>query len=107
MTIQPSSGAPASHRVLLASPALQFAISVIGVLDGAEISANVKPLLTKAPVIQGIAVGHRRGLEDLVRAVDMLGLQPVIARRYRPDAIREAFAHLDRGPFGKLVIEMD
>lgn len=82
-------------------------ISVIGVLDGAEISANVKPLLTKAPVIQGIAVGHRRALEDFVRAVDMLGLKPVIARRYRPDAIREAFAHLDRGPFGKLVIEMD
>ncbi|WP_085025521.1 zinc-dependent alcohol dehydrogenase family protein [Ensifer aridi] len=80
-------------------------ISVIGVLEGFEVSGPVAPLLLKSPVVQGISVGHRRALEDLVGAVDRIGLKPVIDKRYRFTEFREALAHLDRGPFGKLVIE--
>jgi hypothetical protein len=40
-----------------------------------------------------------------VRAVDSIGLKPVIDRRYRFEEADQAFAHLDRGPFGKVVIE--
>ncbi|WP_117191651.1 zinc-dependent alcohol dehydrogenase family protein [Rhizobium terrae] len=80
-------------------------ISLIGVFDGFEISGSAAPLLQKAPVVQGIAVGYRRALEDFVRAVDAIGLKPVIDRRYRFEEAEQAFAHLDRGPFGKIVIE--
>ena len=80
-------------------------ISVIGVLEGLEISAPTVPLILKSPTVQGISVGHRRALEDFVRAVDAIGLKPVIDRRYRFEEAREAFAHLDRGAFGKIVIE--
>ncbi|HEY0210582.1 NAD(P)-dependent alcohol dehydrogenase [Acerihabitans sp.] len=79
-------------------------ISVIGVLDGVDISGPGGPLLLKSPVIQGIGVGHRRALEDLVRAVDTIGLKPVIDRQYRFDQLPEALDHLDRGPFGKIVL---
>lgn len=80
-------------------------ISLIGVFEGFDITAPVAPFLLKSPVLQGIAVGHRRALEDFVRAIDATGLKPVIDRRYRFEEAREAFAHLDRGAFGKIVIE--
>jgi len=80
-------------------------IHVIGVLDGFEVSGPVGPLLLKSPTVQGISVGHRRALEDLVRAVDVSGIKPVIDHRYAFEELPEALAHLDRGPFGKLVIE--
>lgn len=80
-------------------------VSVIGVFDGLEISGSAPDLLLKAPVVQGISVGHRRALEDFVRAVDAISLKPVIDKRYRFEEAGQAFTHLDRGPFGKIVIE--
>ena len=81
-------------------------ISVIGVLEGFEISAPVGPVMLKGLTIQGIGVGHRRALEDLIRAVDRLALKPIIDARYRLADLPAALAHLDRGPFGKIVIEL-
>jgi NADPH:quinone reductase-like Zn-dependent oxidoreductase len=91
----------------LAAVAVQGRISVIGVLEGFEISGPAAPLLLKSPVVQGISVGHRRGLEDLVDAVDRTGLKPVIGQRYALKDLPAALEHLDRGPFGKLVVTMD
>lgn len=90
----------------LQAVAVQGRISVIGVLEGAELSAPVSSVLLKSPVIQGIGVGHRRALEDLVAAVDQTGLKPVVDARYRFEDFREALAHLDRGAFGKVVVEV-
>jgi len=79
-------------------------IHVIGVLEGFEISGPVAPLLLKSPTVQGISVGHRRALEDFVRAVDISGIKPVIDKAYAFEQLPEALAHLDRGPFGKIVV---
>ncbi|WP_410012785.1 zinc-dependent alcohol dehydrogenase family protein [Sodalis sp. RH24] len=84
--------------------AVHGTISVIGVFEGFDISGPGGPLLLKSPVIQGIGVGHRRALEDLVRAVDTIGLKPVIDRQYGFDQLPDALDHLDRGPFGKIVL---
>lgn len=81
-------------------------IHMIGALDGFEISAPVMPLLMKDAVIQGIGTGHRRALEDLVRAVDRVGLRPVVDARYALPDLPAALQHLDRGPFGKIVVTM-
>ncbi|MBP2444438.1 zinc-dependent alcohol dehydrogenase family protein [Rhizobium leguminosarum] len=97
-------GGPHLGRALEAV-AVNGRISVIGVFEGFEVSAPAAPLLLKAPVVQGISVGHRRALEDLVRAVDQTGLKPVIDRRYAFEDLPEALDHLYRGPFGKVVIE--
>ncbi|WWE90582.1 NAD(P)-dependent alcohol dehydrogenase [Bradyrhizobium sp. 6(2017)] len=48
------------------------------------------PILVTAPTIQGIVTGHRRALEDLVRAVDRSRLKPSIDRRYSFDKLPEA-----------------
>ena len=60
--------------------------------------------MLKSPVIQGIGVGHRRALEDFVRAVDVTRLKPVIEHRYRFNQLAQALEHLDRGAFGKIVL---
>lgn len=80
-------------------------ISMIGVLEGGQVSGPVGPLLLKNPTIQGIAVGHRRAQEDLVRAVDHLGLKPVIDAQYRVADLPAALDHFARGAFGKIVLD--
>lgn len=89
----------------LKAVAVNGRISVIGVLEGFEVSGPAGLLLLKAPVVQGISVGHRRALEDLVRAVDQTGLKPVIDKRYAFEELPQALDHLYRGPFGKVVVE--
>lgn len=78
--------------------------SVIGILEGDEISSSVYPVIMGRPTIQGISVGHRRALEDLVRAVDATGLQPVVAAEYSHADLPAALDQLARGPFGKIVL---
>ncbi|WP_244224963.1 zinc-dependent alcohol dehydrogenase family protein [Corallococcus sicarius] len=89
----------------LEAVALHGRISVIGVFEGFTVTGSSIPLLLKEPTIRGINVGHRRGLEELVRAVDRLGLKPVIDTRYPLADLPAALEHLDRGPFGKVVVE--
>lgn len=90
----------------LEAVAVEGRISVIGVLDGYDLAGSAGLLLLKTVTVQGIRVGHRRALEDLVRAVDVLALKPVIDRRYRLTELPAALDHLDRGAFGKIVIDM-
>ncbi|WP_233595868.1 NAD(P)-dependent alcohol dehydrogenase [Corallococcus sp. CA031C] len=85
--------------------ALHGRISVIGVFEGFTVTGPSAPLLLKEPTIRGINVGHRRALEELVRGVDRLGLKPVIDRRYGLEELPAALEHLERGPFGKIVVE--
>jgi len=81
-------------------------VSVIGNLGGDEVRSSVYPLLLGRAVVQGIGVGHRRALEDLVRAVDAARLKPVIAAQYAADDVPAAFAHLARGALGKVVVRL-
>jgi NADPH:quinone reductase-like Zn-dependent oxidoreductase len=57
-------------------------------------------------VMQGISVGHRRALEDMIRAVDATQLQPVIDKVYGFADVPAAFEHLERGAFGKVVVSV-
>jgi NADPH:quinone reductase-like Zn-dependent oxidoreductase len=82
-------------------------VACIGVQAGFELSAPIGLVLSKQARLQGISIGHRSALERFVRAVDRAGLKPVIDRRYSMSQLPEALAHLDRGPFGKVVIQLD
>ncbi len=95
-----------SFAVSIATVAPGGRVSVIGLLGGVELRAPTTPVLLKAPVIQGIVTGHRRALEDLVRAVDRIGLKPVIGGRYAFEALPDALDHLARGAFGKVVVDV-
>lgn len=78
----------------------------IGALDGFEFSAPAMPLMLKNVTIHGIGTGSRSALERLVRAVDRAGIEPIVDRRFPLSDLAEAFHHLDRGPVGKVVIDV-
>lgn len=78
----------------------------IGALDGFEVSTPVMPLMLKDITVHGIGTGHRRALTRLVEAVDRTGLTPVIDTRYPMAELPAALDHLDRGPFGKVVVDL-
>lgn len=40
------------------------------------------------------------------RAVDAHGIKPVIDKVYAFENVRAAFDHLERGPFGKVVVRL-
>lgn len=82
-------------------------ISIIGVLDGLEIAGAAPTLILKAATLQGIRAGHRRSLENFVRAIDVVGIKPVIDGSYRMEELHAALERLSHGPFGKVVIELD
>lgn len=60
---------------------------------------NVFSLLAKQARIQGINVGHRR-------AFDELNIKPVIDTVYSFGEALDAYKHLYKGAFGKIVIKV-
>ena len=78
----------------------------IGVLEGFDLSTPAPPVMLKALTIHGIGVGHRKALEAFVTAIDRIGLKPVVDERYALAALPAALDHLERGPFGKIVIDV-
>ncbi|WP_119269293.1 zinc-dependent alcohol dehydrogenase family protein [Taklimakanibacter deserti] len=81
-------------------------ISLIGVLEGFDISGPFFPLAAKQVTVEGIQVGNRNGLEAFVRAVDRIRLKPVIDAEYALADFPAALDHLARGPFGKIVVKV-
>ncbi|TPP05072.1 zinc-dependent alcohol dehydrogenase family protein [Rhizobium glycinendophyticum] len=79
-------------------------ICQIGALEGFDISAPAMPLMLKDVTIHGIGTGSRRALTRLVRAVDQAKIKPVVDSTYAFADLHAAFDHLDKGPFGKVVI---
>jgi hypothetical protein len=61
----------------------------------------------KDAVVQGIGTGHCRALEGLVDAVERTGLKPVVSVRHPLVELPAALDDLDRGVFGKVVVELE
>lgn len=81
-------------------------IAQIGFLNDLEIRLSAIPMMLKRAIIQGVSVGHRRALDDMNRAIDMWSIKPVIDQTYGFEEAPAAFARLEEGPFGKIVISI-
>mgnify|MGYP001183588485 CR=1 FL=1 len=81
-------------------------ILLVGLLDSDHISTPVGPLFLRRATINVIGVGPRRALEDMIRAVDVLRVQPVVAAAYDWNDLPAAVAHLRRGAVGKVVVRV-
>jgi NADPH:quinone reductase-like Zn-dependent oxidoreductase len=81
-------------------------ISVIGLLESDELSTPIMSLLASRAQIVAVAVGPRRVLEDVVRMVDHHAIKPVIDGVYDFSQVPQAFDHLKRGAFGKIVVKV-
>jgi NADPH:quinone reductase-like Zn-dependent oxidoreductase len=82
-------------------------IAMIGSLAGPAMSLSFTSLVSRRATVRGITVGHRRSLQEAARAAQANGLVPVIGARFALAELPEALAALERGSFGKIVIEVD
>ncbi|WP_067666782.1 zinc-dependent alcohol dehydrogenase family protein [Nocardia miyunensis] len=82
-------------------------IALIGVLSGVSGDMNVGAALTKQVTIKGLAVGSRTDQHDMIRAIETIGLRPVIDSLYPLDGLAAAFRHQEGGQhMGKICIQL-
>jgi NADPH:quinone reductase-like Zn-dependent oxidoreductase len=87
--------------------ALGGAIAVIGVLSGFVKDVNVAAIFGGNLHINGITVGSRENVEQMVSAIEVAKLKPVIDRRFPLDQLPGALALMQSGGhFGKVVIDI-
>jgi NADPH:quinone reductase-like Zn-dependent oxidoreductase len=91
----------------LSSVRVSGTISLIGVLSGrVQENPSVLPAIFNRITIRGIYVGSRKMFEELVAAVEVNDIQPVIDRHFAFDEVRAAYEYLQSGQhFGKIVID--
>ncbi len=82
-------------------------IAVIGILAGGRGAVNLVPVLMNQIRMQGVLVGHRDGFEAMNRAVERVGLKPVIDRVFPFEEAQDAFTYLASGQhFGKVCVQI-
>jgi NADPH:quinone reductase-like Zn-dependent oxidoreductase len=82
-------------------------IALIGFLDRPSATISIPAAVVKTLRLQGVSVGSRSDMEQLLTFVEKHRISPVIDARYSFDALPDALDHLDRGPFGKVIVEIN
>jgi NADPH:quinone reductase-like Zn-dependent oxidoreductase len=83
-------------------------MSLIGVLTGTQAPVDTYQLVHKALRVHGLYVGSVAMFEDLVKALEVSKIEPVIDRVFPFAEARAAYEHLQSGKhFGKVVIRID
>lgn len=81
-------------------------IAQIGFLTGQTSSLNLMPMIFRQTTIRGIAVAPRSSFDRMNTFLNEHKIRPVIEHVYPFDQAREAYEHLARGAFGKVVIKV-
>jgi NADPH:quinone reductase-like Zn-dependent oxidoreductase len=82
-------------------------IAVIGVLTGAVKDLSVAEIFARNLKISGITVGSRLHAEEMVRAIEVGSLRPVIDRRFPLERLADALRLMgEGGHFGKIIIDI-
>jgi NADPH:quinone reductase-like Zn-dependent oxidoreductase len=82
-------------------------IALIGIMDRPTTTISILTAMGKTLRLQGVSVGSRGDMEELLAFVEKHRISPIIDARYSFDALPDALDHLDRGPFGKVVVEVN
>ncbi|MCD5973519.1 zinc-dependent alcohol dehydrogenase family protein [Pseudomonas quasicaspiana] len=93
----------------IAAAAVNGRIAVIGVSPGQQSPIpDYVSLILKNVTIRGIANGNRKMFEDLLRAIEVNGIQTVVAKTFKFDEAPEAYAYFAAAKhIGKVLIEFD
>ena len=82
-------------------------IAMIGVLTGFAGEVSIPALFSNQIRISGISIGSRADQEDMIRALTVKRLKPVIDRRFPLPEIVAAFEHFgSKTHFGKVCLEL-
>ncbi len=80
-------------------------ISMIGVLTGVQGEVPTAELFQKNAVISGITVGSRASQQDMVKAININGIKPVIDRSFGLEELADAFRLQEsQQHFGKICL---
>ena len=82
-------------------------IALIGIMDRPTTTFSILAAMAKTLRLQGVSVGSRDDMEELLAFVENYRISPIIDARYSFNALPDAVDHLDRGPFGKVVVEVN
>jgi NADPH:quinone reductase-like Zn-dependent oxidoreductase len=81
-------------------------LSMIGVLSGGVMSAQLGLVVTRQVRLQGITVGNRDGFEAMLRALEQHKVKPTLDRVFAFEELKEAMGYLKKGEhFGKVCIQ--
>lgn len=81
-------------------------IAQVGFLTGQTTKLDLMPVIFRQTTIRGIAVAPRSSFDRMNPFLQEKKIRPVIDRVYSFDEARQAYEHLARGPFGKVVIKV-
>lgn len=100
-------GGPGTLAQSIEAVRLGGLIALIGVHTGWGGHVPTVQLMAKQATLKGIIVGSRLQQIEMIRAIDATGLQPVIDRSFRLEALADAFRYQAQGShFGKIGIEI-
>jgi NADPH:quinone reductase-like Zn-dependent oxidoreductase len=98
-------GGPATFAQSIAACRLGGYIAVIGLLSGVEAQVNIPALFSGQVRVSGISIGSRADQEDMVRAIEVNRISPVIDRSFGLEEIGAAFEYSrEQSRFGKVGI---
>jgi NADPH:quinone reductase-like Zn-dependent oxidoreductase len=99
-------GGPGTLAQSIAAVRIGGHISLIGTVTGAGGTVPTAAMMVKQVRLQGLIVGSRRHQQELVRALEVTGIRPVIDRTFSLAHLADAFRHEESGAhFGKIVAE--
>lgn len=75
-------------------------------MAGQSVQLNLMPLIFRQTTIRGIAVAPRSSFDRMNVFLNAHNIRPVIAQVYPFEKAHEAYEHLAKGAFGKLVIKI-
>jgi NADPH:quinone reductase-like Zn-dependent oxidoreductase len=80
-------------------------ISLIGILAGFAGEVPVAQLFSQNITLKGITVGSKHEQEDMIRAIEVNGIKPMISDSFPLDQLKDAFEHqAAQKHFGKIVV---
>ncbi len=100
-------GGPATLPQSIIAVGVGGHISLIGTITGRSGEVPTAAMMIKQVRLQGLIVGSRRQQQDMVRAIDVMGLQPVIDRTFTLEQLADAFRYeLSGRHLGKIGIKL-
>ncbi len=81
-------------------------IARIDFLAGQTSALNLMPLIFRQTTLRGIAVAPRSSFDRMNKFLNEHKIRPVIDHVYPFEEARQAYEHLARGAFGKVVIKV-
>lgn len=81
-------------------------IAQVGFLTGQVTALELMPVIFRQTTIRGIAVAPRSSFDRMNPFLDEHRIKPIIDKVYGFDEAAQAYEHLSRGAFGKIVIKV-